>query len=91
VAFIVSDYEWLVELAAKGLHERDKHALPRSVTTPEAFYELMAGAALDGIDLRAILARLAQAERELEMLRETLRRADTEAESARHVLRPDRG
>jgi hypothetical protein len=37
----VSDYEWLVELAAKGLAERDNHLMPKSVTTPEAFYEGM--------------------------------------------------
>ena len=33
----VSDYEWLVELAAKGMAERDNHPMPKSVTTPEAF------------------------------------------------------
>ena len=33
---IVSDYEWLVELAAKGMAERDNHPMPKSVTTPEA-------------------------------------------------------
>jgi hypothetical protein len=45
----MSDYEWLVELAAKGMAERDNHPMPRSVTTPEAFYEVMARAALDAI------------------------------------------
>jgi hypothetical protein len=87
----VSDYEWQVQLAAKGLRERDNHPMPKSVTTPEGFYEVMAGAALDSIDLRALLERLARAERELETLREGLRQADIEAENARHIRRPDRG
>lgn len=65
-------------------------SLPQSVTTPEAFYEVMARAALDGVDLRAILERLACAERELETLRETLKQADTEAANARHAPRPER-
>ena len=86
----MSDYEWQVQLAAKGLRERDNHPMPKSVTTRDAFYEVMAGAALDGIDLRAILERVARAERELETIRETLRQADIDAEKARHVLRPDR-
>jgi hypothetical protein len=85
----VSDYEWWVQLAAKGLRERDNHPMPKSVATPEAFYEVMAGAALDGIDLRALLERVERAERELETIRKTLRQADIEAENARHVLRPD--
>ena len=85
----MSDYEWQVQLAAKALRERDNHPVPKSVTTPEAFYEVMAGAALDGIDLRALLERVARAERELETLRERLRQADIEAENARHVLKPD--
>ena len=88
---VVSDYEWLVQLAAKALRERDNHPVPKSVTTPEAFYEVMAGAALDGIDLRALLDRVTRAERELETLRERLRQADIEGENARHVLKPDQG
>jgi hypothetical protein len=88
---VVSDYEWLVQLAAKALRERDNHPVPKSVTTPEAFYEVMAGAALDGIDLRALLDRMTRAERELETLRERLRQADIEGENARHVLKPDQG
>ena len=51
----VSEYERLVELAAKGLAERDNHPMPRSVTTPGEFYEVMAGAALDAIGLRELL------------------------------------
>jgi hypothetical protein len=59
----MSDYEWYVELAAKGMAERDTHPMPKSVTTPEAFYEVMADAALDGIDLRTLLNRMTRAER----------------------------
>jgi hypothetical protein len=65
--FIVSDYEWLVELAAKGMAERDNHPMPKSVTTPEEFYEVMARASLDAISLRALLDEVGalRAEREL--------------------------
>ena len=52
----VSDYEWYVELAGKGLAERDRFPMPPSVTTPGGFYEIMAGAALDAIGLRALLS-----------------------------------
>ena len=86
----MSDYEWQVQLAAKGLHERDNHPMPKSVTTRDAFYEVMAGAALDAIDLRALLERVARAERELETIRETSRQADIQVENAQHVLRPER-
>jgi hypothetical protein len=86
----VSDYEWMVQLAAKGLRERDNHPMPQSVTTAEAFYEVMAGAALDGIDLRALLERLARAEQELETIKEELRQAGAEAENARRVRKIDR-
>jgi hypothetical protein len=61
----MSDYEWLVELAAKGMAERDNHPMPKSVTTPEAFYEVMARAALDAVGLQALLEELARAEQEL--------------------------
>ena len=61
----MSDYEWLVELAAKGIAERDNHPMPKSVTTPEAFYEIIARAALDAIGVQALLEELAQAEQEL--------------------------
>jgi len=60
----MSDYEWLVELAAKGMAERDNHPMPRSVTTPEAFYEVMARAALEAIGLQTLLEELARAEQE---------------------------
>lgn len=88
-AVSVSDYEWYVELAAKGLAERDNYPMPKSVTTPQAFYEVMASAALDAAGLRALLARVARAERDLENIREALRQADLEAEGARHRLVSD--
>jgi hypothetical protein len=80
----VSDYEWLVELAAKGMAERDNHPVPKSVATPEAFYEVMARAALDAADIPALLERTAQAERNLETTQEALRQADANTEHARH-------
>ena len=66
----MSEYEWLVELAAKGMAERDNHPLPKSVTSPEAFYEVMARAALDGAGLQALLEDLARAEQELKKVDE---------------------
>jgi hypothetical protein len=78
-----------VKLAAKGLAERDNHPMPKSVTTPEAFYEVMAAAVLDAIDLPALLERVTQAERELEIIQEALRRADAQAENARHQSMTD--
>ena len=80
----VSDYEWLVELAAKGMAERDNHPMPKSVTTPEAFYEVMARAALDAADIPALLERTAQAERNTETIQEAIRQADANTEHARH-------
>jgi len=80
----VTDYQWHVELAAKGLQERDHHPMPKSVTTPEAFYEVMAGAALDAIGLPGLLDRVERAEQELETLRVALQQADVKAENARH-------
>jgi hypothetical protein len=61
----MSDYQSLVELAAKGMAERDNHPVPKSVTTPEAFYEIMASAALDAIGLQTLLEEFARAEQEL--------------------------
>jgi hypothetical protein len=80
----VSDYEWHVELAAKGLAERDNYPIPHSVTTPNAFYEVMAAAALDAAGLRSLLARVARAEQNLEIIQKALRQADLEAGNARH-------
>ena len=80
----VSDYEWHVQLAAKGMAERDNHPMPKSVTTPEAFYEVMAAAALDFAGFPALLERVARAERELEIIEEALGRADAKAKNARH-------
>ncbi len=63
----MSDYEWLVELAAKGLAQRDTYPMPTSVSTPEAFYEVMARAALDAIGLRALLEEVARHEHDLKV------------------------
>ena len=78
----VSEYEWRVKLAAKGLAERAKRPMP--VMTDKAFYEVMAAAALDAMDLPALLERVTRAERELEIIQVALTRADTEAKRARH-------
>ena len=85
----VSDYEWHVELAAKGLAQRDKRPMPPSVTTPEGFYEIMAGAALDASGLRDLLERVARAERNLEAIQDAIRQADAKAEDARHRSKTD--
>jgi hypothetical protein len=84
---IVSDYEWLVELAAKGMAERDNHPMPKSVTTPEEFYEVMARAALDAISLRALLDGVGalRAEREVRITEE----APTQAVNAETATTPD--
>ncbi len=55
----------MVKLAAKGMAERDNHLMPKSVTTPEEFYEIMARTALDAIGLQTLLEELARAEQEL--------------------------
>ena len=81
---VASDYEWQVELAAKGLAQRDRYPMPPSVTTSEGFYEVMAGAALDATGLRDLLERVARAERNLEVIQNALRQADAKAENARH-------
>jgi len=90
------DYEWLVELAAKGLSERDNHPMPKSVTTPEAFYEVMARAALDAIGLQALLERVARAERKLRftenaLRRELIRRPTTPATGDDRMMRSEPG
>ena len=64
--------------------EHDNHPMPKRVTTPEAFYEIMARAALDATGLPALLERVARAERDLEITQEALRQADNKAGSARH-------
>jgi hypothetical protein len=83
----VSDYEWRVELAAKGLAERDRYPMPESVTTPEAFYEVMARAAFDAIGLPALIEDMARAERELNVTDEAPTQADAKAENARRWRR----
>jgi hypothetical protein len=79
-----SDYEWYVELAAKGLAQRDNFPMPPSVATPQDFYEVMAAAALDAVGLQALLKRLSRAERDLADMQDELRQADAKAATARH-------
>jgi hypothetical protein len=81
-------YEWYLELGAKGMAERDNHPMPKSVTTPEAFYQVMTSAAFDAIDLRTLLERLSRAERELEVTQEALMRS-SDSERGRHRRRSD--
>ena len=47
----LSDFERYVQLAAQGLARRDTSPLPTSVKTREAFYAVMARAALDATGL----------------------------------------
>lgn len=47
----LSDFERYVHLAAQGLAKRETYPLPTSVKTPEAFYAVMACAALDATGL----------------------------------------
>lgn len=81
-----SEFEWHVTLAAKGMAERDRFPMPKSVTTPEAFYEIMAGAALEATGLRALIERATRAERELDLIRAALRQSEVKAETARHRI-----
>jgi len=82
------DYERHVRIAAKGLAQRDSYSMPRTVATPGAFYEVMARAALDAIDLRALLERVARAERGLNSTQpETFMRSGVNSKHARHPRR----
>jgi hypothetical protein len=83
------DYEWHVELAAKGLAQRDSFPMPPSVTAPKEFYEIMAGAALDAAGMPFLLERVVRAERSLEVIQEALRQADVQVENARHRARTE--
>ena len=79
----ISGYQQYVKAAAKGMAERDNHPMPESVTTPEAFYEVMAGAALDAVGFRALVEQLARAMREPGITEESLRRAGARSKHAR--------
>jgi hypothetical protein len=83
-AVSISDYHRYVKVAAKGMAKRDNHPMPGFVTTPEAFYEVMAGAALDAVGFRALVQRLARAAREPEKTQEASRRPGTRSKLARH-------
>ena len=79
----ISGYDQYVKVAAKGMAERDNHSMPESVTTPEAFYEVMAAAALDAVGFKALLERLTRAVREPEITQEPSRRAGARSKHAR--------
>ena len=79
----ISGYHQYVKVAAKGMAERDNHSMPESVTTPEAFYEVMACAALDAVGFSALVERLARAMREPGITQESLRRAGARSKHAR--------
>lgn len=83
------DYEWHVELAAKGLAQRDSYPMPPSITEPKEFYEIMAGAALDATGLPFLLERAVRAERSLEVIQDALRQADVNVQNARHLAMTD--
>ena len=72
-----------MKLAAHGMAGRDNYPMPKSVTTPEMFYEVMAGAALDAIDFRALLGHLERANQQLQITQEDSRLAETVREDAR--------
>jgi hypothetical protein len=79
-----SDFERYVEVAAKGMAERDSYPMPESVTTPEAFYKVMAAAALHAIGPRT-LPGISSANRvEPAITQEPRRRTDTNSKRARH-------
>jgi hypothetical protein len=69
-----TDYEALVGLAAKGMRERDSVPMPVSVTTPAAFYKVMARAALDAIELQSLLEVVVRLESKRKVFEESLRR-----------------
>jgi hypothetical protein len=96
----MAEYGRFVETSAQAMAERDNHPMPKSVTTREEFYEVMAGAALEAISLTALLERVPRAERQLQTdraqpvaPRPTPGRLAERGKQARHVrrrLRPHR-
>jgi hypothetical protein len=66
-AVTMSEYGRYVEASAKGIAERDTYPMPRSVATRKAFYEIMADAALEAIDLRSLMESLPRADRQLKI------------------------
>jgi hypothetical protein len=77
-----SEYGQYLKMAAQGMAERDNYPMPKSVTTPEMFYEVMARAALDAIDFRLLLGQLERANQQLRSSQETSRLSDTRAEDS---------
>jgi hypothetical protein len=84
------DYQWHVEMAAKGMAERDSHPMPVFATTPKAFYGVMAGAALEAIGLPDLLERVERAEQELNIPRRTVEGTDVNSERTRRKPRRTR-
>ena len=79
-----SDFDRYVEVAAKGMAERDSYPMPESVTTPEAFYKVMAAAALEAIGRRALPGVTSAHGRRSESTQEQRRRPDTNSKRVRH-------
>jgi hypothetical protein len=79
-----SDFARYVEVAAKGMAERDSHPMPESVTTPEAFYKVMAAAALEAIGPRALRGVNSAHGGKPESSQEPGRRPDTNSKRVRH-------
>ena len=63
--------------------EHDDYPMPKSVTTAERFYEVMARAALDAIDFRVLLGQLERANQQLHITQDVLRLSETSAEDSR--------
>ena len=78
-----SGYGQYLKMAARGMAERDDYPMPKSVTTAERFYEVMARAALDAIDFRVLLGQLERANQQLHITQDVLRLSETSAEDSR--------
>jgi hypothetical protein len=79
-----SDFDRYVEVAAKGMAERDCYPMPESVNTPEAFYNVMATAALEAIGPRALPGITSANSGEPAITQEPRRRPDINSKRARH-------
>jgi hypothetical protein len=79
-----SDFDRYVEVAAKGMAERDSYPMPESVTTPEAFYKIMAAAALEAIGPRALPGVTSAHRGKPERTQEPRRRPDANSKRVRH-------
>ena len=79
-----SDFALYVAVAARGMAERDRYPMPESVTTPEAFYIVMAAAALDAIGPSALLGVTGRKSRRPEVTKEPRRRPEANSKRGRH-------